>query len=125
MKFFLHSVRMKATQFFCKSAKKSDDEETNKLQMTRSANSVRFVFINLRIDYSAARLELVNPVTSKENSSAVKDRSNAEEAKCVLRKINYCFFCFSLSGFADIYNVYGIFSNICQEVNLLPHERLD
>ena len=93
--------------------------------MTRSANSVRFVFINLSIDYSAARLELVNPVTSKENSSAVKDRSNAEEAKCVLRKINYCFFCFSLSGFADIYNVYGIFSNICQEVNLLPHERLD
>ena len=93
--------------------------------MTRSANSVRFVFINLRIDYSAARLELVNPVTSKENSSAVKDRSNAEEAKCVLRKINYCFFCFSLSGCADIYNVYGIFSNICQEVNLLPHERLD
>ena len=33
------------------SAKKSDDEETNKLQVTRSANRVRFVFINLRIDY--------------------------------------------------------------------------
>ena len=31
----------------------------------------------------------------------------------------------SLSGCADIYNVYGIFSNICQDVNLLPQERLD
>ena len=31
----------------------------------------------------------------------------------------------SLSGCADIYNIYGIFSNICQDVNLLPQERLD
>ena len=94
-------------------------------QMKRFANSVGFVFINLRIDYSATRLELVNVITSKENSSAAKDRSKAKEAKCVLRKLNYCFFCFSLSGCADIYNVHGIFSNICQEVNLLPQERLD
>ena len=94
-------------------------------QMTRFANSVRFVFINLRIDYSAVRLALVNVIASKENSSAVKGRSKAEEAKCVLRKINSWVFCLSLSGCADIYNVYGIFSNICQEVNLLPHERLD
>ena len=77
-------------KFFCKSAKKSDDEETNKLP----TNSFRFVFINSRINYSASRLGLVNVETSKENSSAVKDRSNAEEAKCILRKINYWFFCF-------------------------------
>ena len=95
-----------------------------KSQMTRFANSVRFVFINLHIDYSAVRLELVNVIASKENSGAVKDRSKAEEAKYVLRKINFWFFCLSLSGCADIYNVYGIFSNICQEVNLIPHERL-
>ena len=30
----------------------------------------------------------------------------------------------SLSGCADIYNV-NVISNICQEVNFLPHERLD
>ena len=41
----------------------------------------------------------------------------------MLRKINSWFFCLSLSGCADIYN--GIFSKICQEVNLPPHERLD
>ena len=56
--------------------------------MTRFANSVRFVFINLRIDYSAVRLALVNVIASKENSSAVKDRSKTEEAKYVWRKIN-------------------------------------
>ena len=67
----------------------------------------------------------MNVIASKENSSAVKYRSKAEEAKCVLRKINSWVFCLSLSGCADICNVYGIFSNICQEVNLLPHERLD
>ena len=57
-------------------------------QMTRYANSIRFVFINLRIDYSVVRIALVNVIASKENSSAVKDRSKAEKAKCVLRKIN-------------------------------------
>ena len=93
-------------------------------QMTRFANNVRLVFINLHIDYSAVRLALVNVIDSKENGSAFKDRCKAEEAKYVLRKINSCFFSLSLSGCTDIYNVYGIFSNICQEVNLLPHERL-
>ena len=67
----------------------------------------------------------MNVIANKEDSSAVKDRSKTEEAKCVLRKINSWVFCLSLSGCADIYNVYGIFSNICQEVNLLLHERLD
>ena len=94
-------------------------------QMTRFANSVRFVFVNLRVDSSAVQLALLNIIASKESSSAVKDRGKAEEAKCVLRKINPWVFCFSLSGCADIYNVYDIFSNICREVNLLPHKRLD
>ena len=67
----------------------------------------------------------MNVIASKESSSAVKYRSKAEEAKCVLTKINSWVFCLSLSGSADIYNVYGIFSNICQDVNLIPHERLD
>ena len=99
-------------------------KKLTKFQMRRFANSVRFAFINLQIDYSAVRLALVNAIASKENSSAVKDRSKAEEVKYVLRKINSWFFRLSLSGCADIYNVYDIFSNICQEVNLLPHKRL-
>ena len=73
-------------------------------QMTRFANNVRFVFINLHIDYSAVRLALVNVIDSKENGSAFKDRRKAEEAEYVLRKINSCFFYLSLSGCTDIYN---------------------
>ena len=82
-------------------------------QMTRFANSVCFVFINLRIDYSAVGLALVNVIASKENRSAVKDRSKAKKAKCVLKKTNSSVFCLSVSGCTDIYNVYVIFSNIC------------
>ena len=82
--------------------------------MTRFANSVRFAFINLHIDYSAVRLASVNVIASK----------RTVDTKYVLRKLNSWFFCLSFSGCADIYNVYCIFSNICQEVNLLPRERL-
>ena len=34
-------------------------------------------------------------------------------------------FCLSPSGCADIYNLFGIFANIGQEVNVLPFERFD
>ena len=64
-------------------------------------------------------------IASIENSSVVKDRSKAKETKCALRKINSCGFCLSLSGCADIYSVYSIFSNICQKVNILPYKMLD
>ena len=67
------------------------DIEMKKLtnfQRTRFANSVRFVFINLRADYSAVRQSLVNLIAAKENSSVAKVRGKAEEAKCILRKIN-------------------------------------
>ena len=100
-------------------------KKLSKFRVKTFANSVRFVFINLRIGYSAVRLALVNVIASKENSSAVKYRSKVEEAKCVLRKINSWVFCLSLSRCADIYDVYGISSNIFQEVNVLPHEWLD
>ena len=81
--------------------------------MTKFPDSVSFVFVNLRVNYSAVRLALVNLIACIENSSVVT------EAICVLRKINSWVFC------ADIYSVYSIFSNICQEVNLLPHKTLD
>ena len=83
-------------------------KKLKKFQMTRFTNSVCFLFINLRTDYSAVRLVLVNVIASKENSGAVKERSQAEEANCLLRKINCWVFCLSLSGCADICNLYGI-----------------
>ena len=41
-------------------------------QMTRFASSVPFLLINLRMDYSAVQLALVNVIPNKEDSSAVK-----------------------------------------------------
>ena len=104
------------------------DIEMKKLtnfQMTRFANSVRFVFLNIRVDYKAVRQSLSNVVNSKINSSNAKDRAKGEEAWCVLRKIDSWVFSLSLSGCADLYNVFGCLTNVCQKVNLLPFERFD
>ena len=87
--------------------------------------SVPFVFVYFRVDCLTVRLALVNLTTSKKNSSVAEDRSKVQEAKFVLRKVNPWVFCLSLSGCADIYNVCGIFSNICQEVNFFSHEWVD
>lgn len=48
-------------------------KQLTNFQMTRFANSVRFVFINIRIDYKAVRKSLSDVVHSKENSSNSKD----------------------------------------------------
>ena len=70
------------TKFFSKSAKTWDIEikKPTNFQMTRFANSVPFIFVNLHVDYSAVRLALVNLTVSKENNNVVKDRSKPEEA---------------------------------------------
>ena len=57
-------------------------------QTTRFANSVRFVFINLRTDYSAVCQSLTDLIANKENSSNANDRSKAGEAKSISRTIN-------------------------------------
>ena len=94
------------------------DEETNKLPDDKCSFCIH-QFVDQLLGSTT------NISECKENSSAVKDRSRGAEVKCVSRKINSWVFCLNLSSRADVYNVYGIFSNICQEVNLLPHERLD
>ena len=93
--------------------------------MTVFPNSVSFVFVNLRVNYLAVRQALVNLIASIVNGSAVKDRSKVKKANWILRKINSWIFCLSYSGCANIYSVHGIFSNICQEINLLPHKMQD
>ena len=56
-------------------------KELTNFQMTRFANSVRFVLMNLRIVYSAVQLALANVKARKKNKSAVQDRSKVEKAK--------------------------------------------
>ena len=90
----------KTTKMFLQICKDLDVQmkKLTNFQITRFTDSVCFAFINLCISYLAVGLALVNVVASKQNSSAVKDRSKAKEAKCVLRKINSWVFCLSLSG---------------------------
>ena len=102
-----------------------DRKQLTNFQMTRFANSVRFVFINIREDYQAVRQSLCDIVSSKENSANAKDRGNAEEARTVLRKINSWIYSLCLSGCADLYDMFGCLSNVCQKVDLLPFERYD
>ena len=90
----------KTTKMFLQICKDLDVQmkKLTNFQITRFTDSVCFAFINLCINYLAVGLALVNVVASKQNSSAVKDRSKAKEAKCVLRKINSWVFCLSFSG---------------------------
>ena len=92
---------------------------------TRFANTVRFVFINLRADYTAVRQCLKNVIESKRNSSNAEERAKAGAVKTVLRVINSWVFCLCLAGCADIYNLYGQLANVCQQVDILPRERYD
>ena len=97
------------------------DIEMRKLtnfQTTRFTNNVRFVFINLRADYTAVRQCLKNVIESKENSSNAEEKATAGAVKTVLRVINSCMFCLCLSGRADIYNLYGQLANVCQQIDI-------
>ena len=102
-----------------------DMKKLTNFQMTRFANSVCFVFMNIRVDYEAVRQSLSDVIVSKESSSNSKDRAKAEEARCIRRKIDSWVFSLCLSGCADLYNVFGCLTNVCQKVNLLPFERFD
>ena len=84
-----------------------DVRKLTNFQTTRFANSVRFVFINIRSDYAAVRQSLCGLISTKERSSDSEDRAKAEKCRTVLRKINSWVFTLSLSGCADIYNMFG------------------
>ena len=45
-----------------------DMKQLTNFQMTRFANSIRFVFMNIRVDYQAVRQSLYDIVSSKENT---------------------------------------------------------
>ena len=102
-----------------------DVRKLTNFQTTRFANSVRFVFINIRSDYAAVRQSLCDLISTKESSSDSEDRAKAEKCRTVLRKINSWVFTLALSGCADIYNMFGTLINVCQEVDVLPFERYD
>ena len=92
-------------------------------QATRFANSVRFVFINLCADYLPHREALSKLISQKEGSSDSDHRK--KETTALRRTINLWEFCLCLSGCSDIYDLYGELANVCQKVDILPHEWYD
>ena len=68
---------------------------------------------------------LKNVIESKDNSSNTEERAKAGAVKTVLRVINPWVFRLCLSGCADIYNLYGQFGIVCQQVDILPCEHYD
>ena len=96
-----------------------------KFSKTRFANSVRFVTINIRKDFQIIVKCLQKIVDENKNSSIGKDRDKAADAERILKKICTKKFVLELSGISDVYDVFGKIVNICQEVDVLPHERFD
>ena len=94
-------------------------------QLTRFANSIRFVVINIRLDYEAivAALEKLHKFSM--NSCNAKAQEHSRDALRMLNLIRNKQFCLHLSGLSDIYDLFGLFVNEIQKVNVLPHERYD
>ena len=101
------------------------DETAHKFSSHQICNRVRFVFINLRADYLPLREPLSKLIIQKEASADSDDRKKAAEATALRRTINSWEFCLCLSGCSDIYDLYGELANVCQKVDILPHERYD
>ena len=93
-------------------------------QVTRFANSVRFVFINLRKDYKPVTECLEKIINDNENGNA-QEREKAVDVKRLLRDIKNKKTCLYLSGTADLYDQFRVLAQLCQIVNILPHERVD
>ena len=94
-------------------------------QLTRFANSIRFVVINIRLDYEAIVAALEKLHDLNKHSSDSKDQEHSRDAQRILNQIRNKQFCLHLSGLSDVYDLFGIFVNEVQKVNVLPHERYD
>ena len=90
---------------------------------TRFPNSVRAVFDTLIDDYKAV-VKCLEDIKDGEDSGS-EARKRADEAKAILRKVLSKSFVLQLSGTSDIYQNFGLIANLCQVVDLLPHERFD
>ena len=94
-------------------------------QLTRFANSIRFVVINIRLDYEAIVAALEKLHDLNKHSSDSKDQEHSRDAQRILSQIRNKQFCLHLSGLSDVYDLFGIFVNEVQKVNVLSHERYD
>lgn len=91
---------------------------------TRFANSKRLVFINLIKDLGSV-ISCLQNVQMEAIAGDAKKRQKGSDAAALSSSILNVKFLLCLTGLANIYSQYGILVNKVQEVNLLPHERLE
>ena len=91
---------------------------------TRFPNSVRAVFDTLIDDFKTVVMCLEEILENCDNAVS-EGKKRADEAKTILRKIKSRSFVLQLSGTSDIYEHFGHITNLCQVVDVLPHERYD
>lgn len=89
---------------------------------TRFPNSVQTVFDTLIHDFKPV-FQCVKDMS--ENHSNVDAKKKANEASVIIRTIQSKNFVLQLSGTSDIYEIFGLVTNLCQTVNIYPHERFD
>ena len=91
---------------------------------TRFPNSVRALFDTL-IDVFKPVVNCLRDIIENNKGSSKEEKNRSDDAKAILRKIVNKSFILQLSGTSDIYENFGHVANICQTVDLLPHERFD
>ena len=90
----------------------------------RFANSVRFVFINIRADFPAI-IACLETISMDNEMGDAEAREKANDARRILHSVANKKFCLRLSGIADVYDTFGVLVNVCQKVDVLPYERYD
>ena len=94
------------------------------LSNTRFPNSVIAVFDTLIDDYKPV-VDCLRDIIANNTGSSKEEKNRSDDAKAILRKVLSKSFVLQLSGTSDIYENFGHIANLCQVVDLLPHERYD
>ena len=92
---------------------------------TRFSNSIKNVTINVRKDFKAIIKCLHDIVKDLKDKPSTENNTKCEDAERILKAIENKQFVLYLSGISDLYEIFGEVANVCQTVDLLPHERYD
>ena len=95
-----------------------------KTSETRFANSKRFVFTNVLRNLRVI-VKCLQDIQNEGRNGKAREREKANEAASLEGRLLNATCLLQLSAAADVYQVYGHLVNVCQQVNLLPHERLE
>ena len=89
---------------------------------TRFPNSVHAVFDTLIDDFKPV-VDCLRDIIANNTGSSKEEKSRSDDAKAILRNIVKKNCVLQLAGTSDIYENFGHVANICQIVDILPHER--